>query len=216
MTRLAEDINETLAILARGSEGIDAVMNNKTEANRFSRALEALQRLCEQRSIPIAIVGGLGAIRYGYPAATQDIDIAVSRKELDSFMLAAPQYGFTIAWRSESGWHTLEYGDVEIYVVPEGGKARDTAPTEIPGPREMGVTSGLEYARLESWMELKVSSARQKDRAHMVEVLKKIVDKDSIDAIRNHLASVHPSYETLFEQLLALAQEEKDQERPRR
>jgi hypothetical protein len=185
-----------------------------SEANRFTSALAALEQLSLAEGIPIAIVGGLGAIRYGYPAATQDIDIGIARLQLDAFIAAAPKYGFRIAWETASGWHTLTHGDVEINVVPEGGKARDSAPTTIPGPSKLGVEQGLDYANLQGWIELKLSSGRQKDRAHVVEVMKKS-DHPSIQAARQHLAQVHQSYLELFDQLLEQAQAEKAEEERR-
>lgn len=210
--RLAADIMASAAILQRGSESVRAVM--ASEENRFVRALADLQRLCHDEEIPIAIVGGLAAIRYGYPAATQDIDIAVARDQLDTLVKRAPSYGFKVAWMAESGWHTLTHGDVEIYVVPEGGKARTSAPTTIPSPVELGVQQGLGYASMPGWIELKISSGRQKDRAHVVEVLKKS-DPDAVRAARGHIAQVHEAYLTLFDQLLEEAEEERSQEEER-
>ena len=190
-------------------------MNTDFDGNRFSRALEDLQRLASELHFPIAIVGGLGAIRYGYPAATQDIDVAVGKEDLPKLLLAATRYGFKVAWESKSGWHTLTHGDVEINIVPESGKANDRSPTTIPGPKSMGVSVGLEYASIESWTELKISSGRQKDRAHVVEVLKK-TDARSIEQIRLHLEKVHESYELTFRQLLQEAIDEDRQEKDRR
>ena len=215
MPKLTTEIELALSTLSRGCEGIDAVLDMSADGNRFSRALTDLQRLAHEQGIPIAIVGGLAAIRYGYPAATQDIDIAVRKVQLGTLVAAAPRYGFTIAWESSSGWHTLMHGDVEINIVPEGGRARDSSPTEIPGPQQMGVDSGLEYASIESWVELKISSGRQKDRAHVVEVLKK-TDEMTVETIHQHLANVHLQYESTFRQLLTEAIEERRQEKGRR
>ena len=212
---LASDINDALKTLCRGCEGIEAVMNSNSEANRFSLALGDLQRFSMDNEIPIAIVGGLAAIRYGYAAATQDIDIAVGQPHLSTLLLLAPKYGFKVAWESKSGWHTLTHGDVEINVVPEGGRARDTSPTTIPSPEQMGVTCGLLYAPLESWMELKISSGRQKDRAHVVEVLKKSAAA-WIERIREHLQKVHFTYAEQFDLLLVEAITEDQQEKDRR
>jgi len=192
-------------------EGIETVMGNGSESNRFSRALEAIQRIADNEGFPVAIVEGLGAIHYGYPAATQDIDLAVGQADLDRLIRCAPRYGFKIARESSSGWHTLVHGDVEINVIPQGGKANDRAPTTIPGPVAMGVASGLDYARIESWMELKISSGRQKDRAHVVEVLK-LASAETIARIARHLAAVHPAYQATFSELLVQAEEEKRQE----
>jgi hypothetical protein len=207
---LAGDILSAVSTLQRGSESVRAVM--AAEENRFSRALEALQRLAVAEGIPVAIVGGLGAIRYGYPVATQYIDVAIGREHLEKLVRVAPQYGFRVAWEGKSGWHTLTHGDVEINVVPGGGKARDTAPTTIPGPATLGVSQGLGYASLPGWLELKPSSGREKDRAQVVEVLKKTLP-DAIQEARQHLASVHKDYLALFDQLRQKALDEVEQEK---
>ena len=211
---LSNDIIAALSILARGSESVGAVMESDSSENRFTKALQDLQRLSERHNIPIAIVGGLGAIRYGYPAATQDIDVAIGKSQLERFTRFAPDFGFEIAWRAESGWPTLTHGDVEINVIPEGGKAKNTSPTTIPGPTEMGVLTGLGYASLASWMELKISSGRQKDFAHVVEVLKKC-DAEQIELVRGHLAKVHPTYFETLNRLSEEAEDEKQQEKGR-
>lgn len=208
-TPLSNEILASVTILSRGAESVRAVMS--AEENRFTRALADLQRLAIGESIPIAIVGGLGAIRYGYPAATQDIDIAVARAQLDPLLQAAPRYGFKIQWQAASGWHTLMHGDVEINVVPEGGKAKNTSPTTIPSPQQLGVERGLDYAKLPGWIELKLSSGRQKDRAHVVEVMKKSGEAD-LQQARAHIAAVDTGYLQLFDLLLEEAREEREQE----
>lgn len=215
MPQLASEIQIALNTLSRGSEGIDAVSDMTSENNRFARALQDLQRLADEQQIPLAIVGGLAAIRYGYAAATQDIDIAVGQDHLPRLIATAPRYGLVVAWESKTGWHTLTHGDVEINIVPEGAKARDSSPTQIPGPHAMGVTTSLQYAAIESWIELKISSGRQKDHAHVVEVLKKATS-DVIGKIRIHLVQTHASYAQTFDQLIADAIVERQQEQTRR
>jgi hypothetical protein len=175
---------------------------------------EALNRLAHADGIPLAIVEGLAAIHFGYPAITEDIDIVVSKDDLDRLLGDAPHYGFKVKWRSKTGWHTLSFEDVEINVIPEGGKARDSSPTTIPGPRALGVTAGLSFSDLPGWIELKLSSGRTKDRTHVVEVLKN-VQHSQIAAIRKHTASVHEQYATLLDRLIAEADDEKRQEQER-
>lgn len=210
---LSKPLLTSLAILNRGSQSVRSVLTS--EDNRFTRALADLKRLALAENIPIAIVNGLGAIRYGYPAATQDIDIVVGRDNLDRFVVSTPQFGFKVAWPAQSGWHTLTHADVEINIVPEGGKSRATAPTSIPGPLQLGVAEGLEYANLPGWLELKLSSGRQKDRAHIVEVLKVTTDAE-IQQTRAAMGRLHPTYPQLFEQLQDEACEERKQEDERR
>jgi hypothetical protein len=81
----------------------------------------------------------------------------------------------------------------------------------IPGPVMLGVNSGLDYASLPGWIELKLSSGRQKDRAQIVEVMKKTAD-ETIRSARNSIAAVHQSYLKLFDQLWDEALEELVQE----
>lgn len=212
---LSVEIKSALQTLSRGSECIDAVRSMNSEENRFTRALEDLQRLAETEQISLAIVGGLGAINFGYPAATQDIDIAIDRCNLQCLIESSSRYGLKIAWESKLGWHTLTHDDVEINVVPEGGKARDSSPTLIPGPQQMGLKAGLHYAPIEFWMELKISSGRQKDRAHVVEVLK-MADPSMVERIQSHLRIVHAQYEQTFIELVGEAETERQQEKERR
>ena len=189
--------------------------NEPNDSNRFSRALSSLAQLAEKEGIPIAIVGGLAAIRYGHAVATQDIGVAIAKTDLERIVRSAPGYGFKVTWESKIGWHNLLYGDVEINVVPEGGRARDDAPTVIPSPAAMGVVRGLEYAQLQSWVELKISSNRQKDRGHVVEVLKRLRE-GSTDKFASHLRNVHDDYFDTFQLLLAQAKAEREQEEKRR
>ena len=212
---LSREITDALETLHYASASVQAVMNSSASDNRFSRAMEALDRLAHEKQIPIAIVGGLAAIRYGYPAVTEDIDIAIARDQIPEFVIAAPTYGFEIAWRAESDWHTLTHGDVEINVVPEGGKAQDSSPTTIPSPAELGVAEGLDYANLAGWMELKISSGRRKDQTHVIEVLKKCSEA-AIDSIRDHLRRVHDTYLQKLNELAEEAELERQQEARRR
>ncbi len=212
---LSIEIQCALETLGRGSECIDAVLSMNSEDNRFTRALLDLQRLAENEHISLAIVGGLGAIHFGYPAATQDIDVAIDRRNLESLIEVSSRYGLKVAWESKLGWHTLTHEDVEIKIVPEGGKARDSSPTVIPGPQQMGLENGLHYAPIEYWMELKISSGRQKDRAHVVEVMK-TMNSTVVEKIRNHLCAVHAQYEQTFMELLAEAEAERQQEKGRK
>ncbi|MFN9416715.1 MAG: hypothetical protein ACK52L_02850 [Pirellula sp.] len=209
-------IVDAIQSIARGCESVQAVMNTsgKESENRFRLAIESLNRLAMEQGIPIAIIGGLGAIRYGYPAATEDIDILVSKIDLERLIHHASEYDFRVVWQAASGWHTLSYRDVEINVVPQGSRAKNSSPTLIPSPMEVGVSQGVGYASLEGWMELKLSTARQKDKAHIVEVLKKC-DSGDVVKIRKHIHSIHPTYEALLEELIVAANEEAENEKDR-
>ncbi|RPI80254.1 MAG: hypothetical protein EHM42_12395, partial [Planctomycetaceae bacterium] len=80
-----------------------------SEPNRFTRAFDALDKVAKAIDAPLAIVGGMAAIRYGYPAMTDDIDVVASRDSLDLLLNHAPRFGLRVQWRSQSGWHTLSF-----------------------------------------------------------------------------------------------------------
>lgn len=209
---LSDELHAGATLLHHRSESVRAVRDR--EQNRFTRAFEALDNLARHVNAPMAIVGGLAAIRYGYPAVTEDVDVVVSSDALDTILQEAPQLGFRVKWRSQAGWHTLSFEDVEINIVPEGGRARDSSPTTIPGPAALGVGAGLDYAALPGWVELKLSSGRTKDRTHVVEVLK-VLDAQRIAEITTHIDRVHDQYAQLLRQLIDEAEDERRQEAER-
>lgn len=175
---------------------------------RFAATFEALGRIAADHHLAIAVVGGLAAIHHGHAATTEDVDILLATDQQDTFLREAPNYGFKVRRRSPKGWHILEHvSGVEVNVVHEGGMPRDDAPVPVPSPAHVGVSSGLAYANLEGWIELKLGSNRLKGRAHVVEVLKGLGTPD-VERVRLHLQRVHPVLAERFEALERTAAEE--------
>jgi hypothetical protein len=193
---------------------VRAVSSPDQGDSEYDKALEVLRTLSCKEGIPIAIIGGMAAIRHGYPRFTDDIDIVIARQHLDTIIRVAPTYRIKVLWHDPEGWHKLQYEGIRLEVVPEGGKPRKDAPTRIPGPGQLGVLQGSEYANLEGWIETKLASGRQLDRADVVQVLKK-TDQAGVERVRTHLATVHPLYLRAFEDLVAMAAEEMQQEKER-
>ncbi len=193
---------------------IAAVDRPGQEHSEFDRALRVLEELSRKEGIPIAIIGGMTAIKYGYKRYTKDIDIVVAQRHRDTLIRVAPTYGIKVVWRDPHGWHKLEYEGVRIEVVPEGAKPNKNAPTMIPGPQQLGVSEGSDYASIEGWVETKLSSGRRQDEADIVQVLKK-TDPATIAKIREHTTTVHAVYLRLFDELAVAAEEEKQQEAER-
>ena len=175
---------------------------------RFAATFDALQRLADEHGIAIAIVDGLAAIHHGHATTTEDVDILLETDQQNRFLRASPDYGFKNLRRSPKGWHILEHSSgVEVNVVPEGGMPRDDAPARVPSPQRVGVSSGVAYANLEGWIELKLGSNRLKDRAHVVEVLKSLGPAE-IARVRAHLQPVHIVLAQRFDELVRAAEEE--------
>src|SRR5476651_1629297 len=120
---------ERIVAAVKGQEALDSKM---------AKALATLQALSRKEGIPLAIVGGLAAIRHGYERFTKDIDVVVRSGNLDVLARVAPLYGIKVVWKDPDGWHKLQCEGVPIDVVPEGRKPRKDAPTAIPGPEQLG------------------------------------------------------------------------------
>jgi hypothetical protein len=205
------DAAEAMATL----EGmVAAVKGQEASESKFAKALVALETLSRKEGIPLAIVGGLAAIHYGYERFTKDIDVVVRGGNLDILTRVAPKYRIKVIWKDPDGWHKLQCEGVPIDVVPEGRKPRKDAPTAIPGPEQLGVREGAGYAGIAGWMETKLGAYRVQDRADVVQVIK-VTAPAALRRIRKHLGKVHALYLQRFEELLAAAKEEKEQERER-
>jgi len=208
------DFSKAAAALAKLERLVAAVKRPGENNSEYDAVLEVLKTLSRKEGIPIAIIGGLAAIHYGYERYTNDVDVVIASQYGDTFLRVAPRYGIKVIWHDPQGWHKLEYAGVRVEIVPEGGKPNKHAPTTIPSPRQLGVTEGLSYASLAGWMETKLSSGRQQDKADVVQVLKK-TDPEAIGQARAHLGQVHAQYLCLFEELVTAAEEEKVQESER-
>jgi hypothetical protein len=216
--RLAQVITATdakvAAAVAKLRRLMAAVNRPGEENSEFDRTLDVLKTLSRKEGIPIAIVGGIGAIHHGYERLTDDLDLVVARQHLDPLIRVAPKYGIKVIWQDPHGWHKLQFEGVRIEIVPEGAKPNKDAPTTIPGPTQLGVAEGMGYANLEGWMETKLGAGRRQDQADVVQVLKKVTPA-AIEGIRQHIGRVHPIYLRLFDELADAAEQEKQQEEER-
>jgi hypothetical protein len=193
---------------------VAAVKGEVPPQSKIAKALATLSELGRKEGISMAIVGGLAAIHHGYPRFTKDIDVVVQSKDLDVLTRVAPDYGIKVIWMDRDGWHKLQCEGVHIDVVPEGRKPRKDAPTAIPGPKQLGVREGTDYAGIAGWVETKLGSYRVHDRADVVQVIK-VTSPATLRKIRKHLDKTHAMYVRRFDELLEAAQQEQAQERER-
>lgn len=207
-------VTDPAAALANLERVVAAVKGEKAPDSKFARALATLKMLSRKEGIPMAFVGGLAAIHYGYPRFTKDIDVVVPSGCLGVLTRVAPHYGVKVIWRDPDGRHKLRCEGVSIDVVPEGRKPRKDAPMVIPGPRQLGVREGADYAGIAGWVETKLGSYRVQDRADVVQVIK-VTTPAALRIIRKHLGKAHAIYLRRFDELLEAAREEQEQERER-
>jgi hypothetical protein len=193
---------------------VAAVKGEQPPESKFARALATLEALSRREGIAMAIVSGLAAIHHGYQRFTKEIDIVVDSGHLDILARVAPGYGMKVIWKDPDGWHKLQCEGVPINVIPEGRKPRKDAPATIPGPKQLGVRKGAGYAGIAGWVETKLGSYRVQDQADVVQVINRATPA-TLRKIRKHLGKVHAVYVRRFDELLAAAQEEREQERER-
>src|SRR6202171_2499411 len=194
---------------------VAAVKGQDAQESKFAKALATLKTLSRKKGIPLALVGGLAAIHHCYERFTKDIHVVIQSTNLDILTRVAPQYGIKVIWNDPDGWHKLQCEGVPIDVVPEGRKPRKDAPAAIPGPEQLGVREGAGYAGIAGWMETKLGSYRVQDRADVVQVIKVTTTPATLRRTRKHLGKVHTIYLQRFDELLAAAKEETEQERER-
>jgi hypothetical protein len=78
----------------------------------------------------------------------------------------------------------------------------------------LGIRDGVGYADLAGWMGTKLASYRVRDRADVVQVMKATAS-GALTRVRRVIGKVHAIYLRRFDELLAAAKEEKEQERER-
>lgn len=203
----------------RASRSIRAVVTN--EDNEFKEALDKIGYISRTYNIPVVIAGGLAVIKYRYRRTTEDIDIVLNAKDVDTFEELALEEGFKLdPDYSKRNWKHIVWGEVGssnavgVDLIPAGAKARKEAPTTIPTPEELGVVDGMEYICLSGLMEMKLSSARGKDDADVIELIK-LAKPEEIGVCENRLRRVHPDYLKKFVELIIRSKEEMVQEQER-
>jgi hypothetical protein len=196
--------------------GRDHMFNPQDLPGRYGRVVSAVDHLLRVTKCEAVLGGGWAVWHHGFTERlTQYLDIALPATRIDEFLQAASVSGFSIVPRRRGRWPKLLHKEtgVKVDVIPEGarpGTASKLAPTTIPSPKAMGARGSiLRYMNLKSLVELKIAAHREKDLADVVVLLR--ANRERIDAIRRHLASVHADYVVTFDQLVHSAREQQDE-----
>jgi len=183
---------------------------------RYGRVVKAVDHLLQAIQADAVLGGGWAVWHHGLVGRlTQDIDIALAAAQVEDFLHAASVAGFEVLPRQEGRWPKVLHKEtgIQVDILPEGarpGSAARPAPTLIPHPAAMGASGKtLRYMQLDSLIELKLAAGRVRDESDVVELMR--VNQDQFEAIRQHLATVHPDYVAAFDRLVQRAREQQDQ-----
>ena len=207
MTVTAKTLTQQLQLADALLAGRDRMLEPQDLPGRYGRVVRALDQVLYACDCESVVGGGWAVWRHGYLGrVTQDIDIALPGDRVDDFIKAASVSGFELLAQPEGRWPKLHHREtgIEVDVLPEGGRpgtASRPAPTTIPHPKSMGAVRGiLKYMSLPSLIELKLAAGRLRDEADVVELARE--NRDHLDEVRRHLATVHTQYAMRFEELL--------------
>jgi hypothetical protein len=182
---------------------------------RYGRAVKAVDHLLQILQCPSVLGGGWAVWRHGYVGrVTQDLDVVLPADHIDAFLRAASVAGFEILPVPPGRWPKVLHKDtgIQVDILPEGGRPGTPArlaPTLIPHPTRLGAAGPmLRYINLPSLVELKIAAGRARDESDLVELVR--ANPKQIDAIREHLASVHADYAQFFDAVVQRAREESD------
>lgn len=135
------------------------------------RLLVELEGLCRKMVLSPIVIGGLAVSHHGYLRTTRDVDVLATRDE-----------GMALIRRlkSELGWKRYAEGfqntvlEVGLDICVEGQRASPRGEEVFPNPSDLGAEriKPLPVVSLPDLIALKVMSARAKDDADAIELLK--------------------------------------------
>jgi hypothetical protein len=183
---------------------------------RYGRVVHAVDHLLQIMDCEAVLGGGWAVWFHGFLGRiTQDMDIVLPADRIEEFLQVVAESGFEVLPHDAGRWPKLRHTktDVKVDIWPEGGRPGTTskpAPTTIPHPSQLGAHGPrLLYVRLEALIALKLAAGRAKDDADVVEIIR--VQPEQIDAIRQHLTTIHTDYVGAFDRLVERAREQRDE-----
>ena len=182
---------------------------------RYGRVVASLERLLSAVGTQAVVAGGWAVWKHGFAGrVTQDIDIVVAHEAIDSLLIAAAFAGFQVLEIRPGRWPKLVHKEtgIEVDLMPEGGIPgipSNLGPTPIAHPINYGSELGqLRYITLAGLFELKLGSYRVKDRADLVELLKRNWDHHL--ELTQSLSHQHPRLATRFAECVQEAKNEEE------
>jgi len=211
-----DHLTKQLELAERLRAGRDHMFEPEDLPGRYGRVVRAINHLLRAVDAEAVLGGGWAVWRHGYVGrVTQDVDVVLGADRVDDFIRVASVAGFDVLPRRPGRWPKLMHKDtgVQVDILPEGerpGTVAKPAPTALPHPRVLGAAGQqLRYIALPGLIHLKLAAGRARDESDVVELLR--ANPGQVQAIRQHLASVHTDYVAAFDRLADRAREQQDE-----
>ena len=144
---------------------------------------ETLRRIVkdlENRGIDYSVIGAIALNNYGYKRFTEDIDLLLTREDLEKFQSELIGKGYRPAFEGATKKFRTTEENVPIEIITTGEFPGDgkPKPVQFPKPSEYEVEiDGIKTLTLEKLIELKLASGmtaphRLKDLADVQELIK--------------------------------------------
>ena len=209
-------LSEQLELADQLLAGRDTMLEPQDLPGRYGRVVKAVDRVLHLANCEAVLGGGWAVWRYGFIGrVTQDVDIVIPADRVDEFLRVASVSGFEVLPQRPGRWPKVMHKDtnVQVDILPEGqrpGTPSRPAPTTLPHPSALGAIRGkLRFVTLPALIQLKIAAGRARDESDVVELVRS--NPGETDAVRAHLAGVHPDYVQAFDRLVQRAAEQQDQ-----
>jgi hypothetical protein len=216
MSTTLEFLTEQIELAEQLTAGRDTMLKPQDLPGRWGRVVKSVDHILRSMACESVLAGGWAVWRHGYEGRmTQDVDIVLPKDRIEEFLRVASVAGFEILPQPEGRWPKCRHKEtgVKLDILPEGarpGSASRPAPTTIPHPMKLGGgPPPLPYISLAGLVELKLAAGRARDEADVIELMR--ARPDQVEALRDHLASVHPDYVAAFDRLVERARDQEDQ-----
>lgn len=214
-TLTLSDLSERLELGEQLLAGQGAMFEPQDLPGRYGRVVNAIDRVLAATGSPAALGGGWAVWRYGFfGRLTQDVDIVLPADQIDDFLQTARVSDFEVLGSPPGKWPKVLHKEtgVSVDILPEGatpGTAENPAPTKIPHPNVLGAhETRVQYVLLNGLIELKLAAGRVRDEYDIVELIR--ANPEQLDEVRRHLAGVHSTYSSKFEDLTSRAAKQED------
>lgn len=145
---------------------------------RVQKTLQRIAHRLDELGIPYAVAGGMALYAHGYHRFTDDVDILMTREDLQRMHEELDGRGWTRPFSTSKNLRDAQTG-VRIEFLVSGGFPGDgkPKPVQFPEPANVAVEiDGIKYVSLPAFVELKLASGmtgenREKDLFDVREII---------------------------------------------